>query len=135
MDAFLAPYPRKLLCGPCFYLQGSSQTGPFSFLKFPASASGSAMERNRREEKEHCHLVAILRNCRCLQEEGGHSESEVLLLFSSRAWLCSTSGCVGTGVLAPMFPPSCFQLTTHRVLSFWNPQALSCFTASSAFSS
>lgn len=38
------------------------------------------MERNLREDKEHCHLVAILRNCRCLQEEGGHSESEVLLL-------------------------------------------------------
>lgn len=54
--------------------------GPFSFLKSPASASSSLMERNLREDQEHCHLVAILRNCRCLQEEGGHSESEVQLL-------------------------------------------------------
>lgn len=58
--------------------------GPFSFLKSPASASGSLMERNLREGQEHCHLVVILRNCHGLQEEGATVHH---LLLSGPAWL------------------------------------------------
>ena len=62
--------PQATLFGPSWHFQDLSEMGPFSFLKSPASAFGSLMERNLRDGQEHRYLVVILRNCHSLQDEG-----------------------------------------------------------------